>query len=162
MSNCLGLNLSISQKNRKIFIIKKVVDMEKATVYNGEKIYEILLNIIENKPIKNFEIFDSSSLINNPFNTVNIVSHFFVWIDDNCRLESTFFLFFYIFYGACERKNLIKNSYADIIYEICHRIFNLLAEDFKKGRITSSTSSPSRFITSSIKPSFSSIMPEVI
>ena len=45
-----------------------------------------------------------------------------------------FFLFiFYIFYGACERKDLIKNSYAYIIYELCHQIFNLSVEDFKKG-----------------------------
>lgn len=73
--------------------------MEKTTVYNGAKIYEILFSIIENKPIQNFEMFDSSSLLNNTFNSVNIVSYFFVWIDKSCRLDSTFFLFFYIFYG---------------------------------------------------------------
>ena len=120
-------------KEQENIYYKKVVDMEKTTVYNGAKIYEILSSIIENKPIQNFQIFDSNIAMNNPFNKLNVSSYFFAWNNNSCRLDSSFFIFFYIFYGQCERKKLIKNSYAYYIYEMCHDIFNLEKKEFQNG-----------------------------
>ena len=113
-------------KEQENIYYKKIIDREKTTVYNGAKIYEILFNIVENKPIENYQLYDSNSNLNNPFNSVTISSHFFPWFDNSCRLDSSFFLLYYIFYGECERKVLTKNTYAYAIYEIYHQIFNII------------------------------------
>lgn len=71
IKNCLGKNTKLSWpkfinfiKEQENIYYKKVVVMEKTTVYNGAKIYKILFSTTENKPTQNFEMFDSSSLLN--------------------------------------------------------------------------------------------------
>ena len=48
-------------------------------------------------------------------------------------MDSSFFIFFYIFYAYWEQKQLKKKTYGYAIYNICKKLFKLKEKDFKKG-----------------------------
>ena len=71
--------------------------MEKTTNLAGAKIYEILKHISYDEPYNNLD----NMSINNPFSIHKLIENFFIWKSNSCRMDSSFFIFFYIFYDYC-------------------------------------------------------------
>ena len=107
----------------------KIIDMEKTTCLAGAKIYEILRHISYDQPYNNLDAQSN----NNPFNQVKIKRNFFIWKLNSCRMDSSFFIFFFIIYGYCSQKEFKKNTYGALIYNMCKIINKYKESDFLKG-----------------------------
>lgn len=68
----------------------------------------------------------------NPFNPIEIKRYFFSWIDNSCRLDSSFFIFAFIIFGYSNKKDLNKKNYAYLLYIICNDLIELETEDLRK------------------------------
>ena len=78
-------------KEQESIYTHKIIDMEKTTCLSGAKIYEILKHISYDKLCNNLDSISN----NNPYNIYKIKINFFIWILNSCRMDSSFFIFFY-------------------------------------------------------------------
>ena len=109
----LKSKINIRSKNK----LKFIYTLKIQTIYENKN--EINLN--------------NNNLYDNPFIATSVKRYFFKWNDNSCRLDTTFFLFSFVFYPNCNKIEFGKNSYPYKIYNICENIIDLDNNEYKKG-----------------------------